>query len=107
MTFIETRELNVVKNFDFMSYFFKGLLEPFIGVWNVTPEALAAIERALRAGIRFQELRKFPKIGAALRPGASEIISITESEISSDRVDVFMSLGLPRPLNNIDLHLIV
>jgi hypothetical protein len=106
-SFVEFQELSITKNLDFMSYFFKSILEPFIGVWNVTEDAKAAIRRSLESGIAFQEARKYPKIGAALRPGATKIRSIVESSISSDRIEVIVDVGLPRPLNNIGLHLVV
>jgi hypothetical protein len=102
-TAIETQELSITKNLDFLSFYFKDLLDPFIGVYNVTGDTLIAITNVLEGGIAFQTAQLLPRIGAPLIAG--EIISIAQSEGACDTVDVELQLQLPCPLNFINLRL--
>jgi hypothetical protein len=102
-TSIELRELSITKNFDALSYDFKAALEPFIGVWNVTEDAVGAIEATLLGRIEFNKANKLPKIGAPLID--ANINSIAQDPLLCDHVNVDVDLELPCPLNNINLTL--
>jgi hypothetical protein len=104
--FIETQELSITKNFDFMSYFFYDLLTPFIGIWNVYDETIKEINRVLTSGIAFQQTRNFPRIGPALRSG-TKVRTVEQASFDSSRIEVYLDLNLPRPLNTIGLHLVL
>ena len=101
---LESGEYSIVKNFDFVSTFFAGILEPFLGVWNINTETLGFIRQALNTGIENLKLRRVARIGAPLN--SASVTSVEISTASADRVEVFMQVGLPKPLNVIGLHLI-
>jgi hypothetical protein len=101
---LETGEYSVVKNFDYVSLFFQGILEEFLGIWNVNEETLGFLKQALNQGIDLLKLRKYAKIGAPLN--SAEVTSVDVSTASADRVEAYMSVGLPKPLNRVGLHLV-
>lgn len=101
---LETGEYSVVKNFDFVSVFFQDILEEFLGVWNINDETLAFLKQSLNQGIDILKLRKYAKIGSPLN--SANITSLALSTASADRIEIYMEVGLPKPLNRIGLHLI-
>jgi hypothetical protein len=101
---LESGEFSVVKNFDFVSLFFVDILEEFLGRYNVTVETLTLIQGALNTGGDLLKLRTIAKIGAPLT--AFSITSISVSPTSGDRVLIYLAIGLPKPLNVIELHLV-
>lgn len=101
---LESGEYSIVKNFDFVSVFFANILEPFLGVWNINNDTLGFMRQALNTGIDNLKLRRVAKIGAPINNAA--ITSIAVSAASADRVEVYMTVDLPKPLNVIALHLV-
>jgi hypothetical protein len=101
---LESGEYSIVKNFDFVSLFFLGVLEPFLGVWNVNNDTLGFMRQAMSTGIEQLKLRRVAKIGAPLN-GAT-ITSLEVSPASADRVEIYVEVDLPKPLNVIGLHLV-
>lgn len=101
---LESGEYSVVKNFDFVSLFFLDLLEPFLGQWNINNDTLGFIRQAINTGIENLKLRRVAKIGAPLN--SASITSIEVSDSSADRVEVFVEVDLPKPLNVIGAHLV-
>ncbi len=105
VTAVETGEFSVVKTVDFVSVFLAGILRNFIGRYNVTEDALSDIAKATNQGIENLKSRKVARIGAPLIDG--KITSLVPSTISSDRVEIYVDINVPRPLNRIGLHLVV
>jgi hypothetical protein len=101
---LESGEFSVVKNFDFVSLFFVDILEEFLGTYNVYDETLTLIRAAINIGGETLRLRTYAKIGAPLT--AFSIIDLAQSPTSADRINAHLSVGLPKPLNNIELHLV-
>ena len=101
---LESGEYSVVKNFDFVSLFFVDILQAFLGKYNITPETLAFMRTAVNDGIDTLRLRTFARIGAPLTSGS--IADLAPSDLSADRVVIKLNLGLPKPLNVIELHLV-
>jgi hypothetical protein len=104
-TAIETGELSVVKNVDFLSKFFQDLLETFIGQYNVLPETLNEIYRAVSDGAQNLQSRRIARFGAPLISGT--ITSLAVSEFSADRIELFFRGTVARPLNTVAFHLVV
>lgn len=102
---LETGEISVVKNNDYLSLFFKGIVKPYLGEWNVTPDLLAALSIAITQGIQFQMTNKVAKIGAPLLAATIQTLEI--SSISPDRVEIYLDTKQPKPLNTIGLHMIL
>jgi len=94
----------VVKNFDFVALFFQDILSEFIGSYNVNDETMGYLRQAMVTGIDLLKLRKYSKIGAPLNDAA--ITSLAVSPAAADRVEAYMTVVLPKPLNRIGLHLI-
>ncbi len=101
---LESGEFSVVKNFDFVSMFFVDILEDFLGQYNVNEDTLTLIQGALSTGGDLLKLRTIAKIGAPLTSFA--ITDIGVSPTSGDRVLIYLAVGLPKPLNVIELHLV-
>lgn len=101
---LESGEFSIVKNFDFVSMFFVDILEDFLGQYNVTVDTLTQLHGALITGSQLLLLRTAAKIGAPLTSFA--ITNLAVSPVAGDRVLVYCAIGLPKPLNVIELHLV-
>ena len=101
---LESGEYSIVKNFDFVSLFFLELLEPFLGIWTINNDTLGFIRQALNTGIDNLKLRRVSKIGAPINNAT--VTSVEVSTASADRVEAFVEVDLPKPLNVIGLHLV-
>lgn len=101
---LESGEYSVVKNFDFISLFYLDVLDPFLGIWNINNDTLGFIRQALNTGTDNLKLRRVARIGAPLNNAS--ITSLAVSTASADRVEVYMEVELPKPLNVIGLHLV-
>ena len=101
---LESGEYSIVKNFDFVSLYYLSVLEPFLGVWNVNNDTLGFMRQAINTATDSLKLRRIAKIGAPLN-GAT-LTSIAVSTASSDRVEIYVEVDLPKPLNVIGLHLV-
>lgn len=101
---LESGEFSVVKNFDFVALFFVDILEDFLGQYNVTTETIGLIASALNTGGDLLKLRTIAKIGAPLT--SFSITDIGVAQTSGDRVITHLAIGLPKPLNVIELHLV-
>lgn len=103
-TTLESGEYSVVKNFDFVALFFVDILQVFLGVYNVTQDTLTYLQAALNTGGDVLKLRSVAKIGAPLI--SFQINDLGVSPTSEDRVVAHLGIGLPKPLNVIELHLV-
>jgi hypothetical protein len=98
---LESGEYSLVKNFDFVAQTFKNALDQFLGKYNVIPETLDLVSDTLRVTGDALIRARLPRIGAPLRSFTVE--SVSESETSGDTVLAVISVGLPNPLNRIEL----
>lgn len=101
---LEFGEISLVKNFDFVSLFFSDILDDFLGIWNINAETIGFIIAALQAGIDNLKLRRRVRIGAPIIEG--RITSVAESTASADRVEAYIEIDFPKPLNTVGLHLV-
>ena len=99
----EMGELMAVKNFDFVSMFYKDIMEVFLGRYNINNETLDMIQESFDSGTQILQLKTYPKIGAPLL--SAEITSLEQLAGERDRVEIFAELSLPTVLNKIGLHL--
>lgn len=105
MSVLQYRELQQVKNWDYLSYFFYDILRPFIGKWNITPDSLQTLRQSLVAGGKMLQGRKLPKIGAPLVDFS--IKSLAQDPNNTDNVIVEMPIKMATPMNYVSLYLIV
>lgn len=101
---LEFSEYMVVKDFDFVAWTFLDTLLPFIGIWNVTDEAVEFIRQALFTTGDNLKARKVAKIGSPLLDYALD--SVGKSTLSKDRIETYMQVDLPMTLNTLALHLV-
>lgn len=97
-------ELMYVKDFDFVSTFYKRIMETFIGRWNINNETLKTIRASFDAGTAFLKSMSYPKIGTPIL--SSEVTKIEQLASETDRVEIYAEVSIPRVLNKIGLHLI-
>ena len=100
---LETGELMVVKNFDFVSIFYRDILREFLKGYNVLPETLDLIVNAFNDGTANLKQKVRAKIGAPVI--SAKIESISVSAASADQIEAYATVELPRPLNKIVLFL--
>lgn len=103
-TSLEFNEYMIVKDFDFVAWTNLDALLDFIGKWNVSKETIEFIRQALVNTNDALKSRFVAKIGAPLQGYSIEHVGV--SEISADRIEAFVDVDLPVPLNTIGLHLV-
>lgn len=96
-------QFSVVRVYDYVSRFYKEILRQFIGRYNVTPQTLDVLRESLNSGTEQLKGESLPRIGAPIL--SASIQSIAPLEGQRDRVEIFMDLDLPVPLNRIGLRL--
>jgi hypothetical protein len=101
---LQSGEFSMVKNFDFVSLFFSDILDEYLGTWNINPETIGFISAAVTSGIDNLKLRRRPRIGAPVIDG--KLVSIAASATSADRLELYVEVTMPAPLNIIALHLV-
>lgn len=104
-TTLETGELSVVKNLDFIMLGYQAVLQPFLGLYNNIPEALGDIQEAVDGYSAAMRGRRIARIGPPLLEG--KLISLAPSETAGDTSECFFQVKIPKPLNNIGFHLVV
>ena len=101
---LEFGELSLVKNFDFVSLFFSDILDDFIGIWNINDETMGFMAAAVQSGIENLKLRRRIRIGAPII--AARLTSIAQSTASADRIELYVEVDFPKPLNTVGLHIV-
>ncbi len=99
------REIQAVKNWDYISYFYYDILKSFIGKWNITPDSLTTLRQSITSGARLLQSRKLPKIGAPLVDFA--IVKLIQDPDMVDNVICELNIQMPTTMNYISLYLIV
>lgn len=104
MSVLQYRELQQVKNIDFLSYFFHDILKAFPGRYNITPDTLQILRTTLTAGGKLLQGKVLPKIGPPLL--AFQIKTLKQDDVNKDTVIVEMPVTMPTVMNYINLYLI-
>lgn len=98
---LEYRELLVVKNWDFLSYFYHDKLSSFIGSWNITPDTITTIYQSITASSELVKAKKLPKIGSPLL--SYKILSLAPNAYNKDNLDCQLRVEVVYPLNYLNL----
>jgi hypothetical protein len=101
---LENGELSIVRDFDYISLFYKDILDDFLGRYNVIDQTLDLLREALNGGTAQLQSQRLPRIGAPII--TATVDSIAPLAGQKDRVEVYMTVDLPFPLNRIGLHLV-
>jgi hypothetical protein len=104
MSVLQYREMQQVKNIDFLSYFFHDILKSFPGRYNITPDTLQILRTTIIAGAKLLQGKKLPKIGPPLLD--YQIKTLTQDTVNKDTVIVEMPVTMPTVMNYINLYLI-
>lgn len=105
MSVLQYRELQQVKNWDYLSYFFYDIIKPFIGKWNITKDSLDTLRQSLVAGGKMLQGRKLPKVGPPLVDFS--IKTLAQDTSNTDNVNVEIPIKMAVPMNYVSLYLIV
>jgi hypothetical protein len=101
---LQTGEYSMVKNFDYLSKFFVGIMDDFIGIWNVSEETVGFMRQAANSGIQQLKTKRTARIGAPIIDAS--VTSLFVSPASADRIEIFIAISRPTPLNVIGIHLV-
>lgn len=102
---MEYRELLLVKNWDFLSYFYYDKIKSFMGSWNITPETINTVRRTLDASSELLKGKKLPKIGPPLLDG--KITTLAQNALNKDTIDCVLQVSVVYPFNYINLYLTI
>jgi hypothetical protein len=105
MSVLEYRELQQVKNWDFVSYFFLDKLKAFIGKWNITEDTIGTIRQTINASSEMLKAQKLPRIGAPLL--SAVIDSLAQNATNQDNLDCRLTIKIPKTLNYLNLYLVI
>jgi hypothetical protein len=105
MSVLQYREVQQVKNIDFLAYYFVEILQGFIGKWNITPDSLNTLRQTITAGGKLLAGQKQPKIGAPLL--TLTINSLVQDTANLDNVDCYLTVTIGTPMNYINIYLTV
>lgn len=105
MTVLQYREIQQVKNIDFLSYYYHDILKGFIGKWNITPDSLNTLRQTINAASKQLQGKKLPMIGAPLID--AQIQSLVQNSSNLDNVDAYLNVRIPTVMNYINLYLVV
>ena len=104
MSTIEFRELSFVKNFDYVSYLSKRVLDRFIGQYNITQATLGILHTSMMSLFETLKLNSLPRIGSPVLNYS--IRSLRQLEDTRDRVEIYVDVEFPYVLNVVGLHLV-
>lgn len=104
MSTIEFQELSFVKNFDYVSYICKDVMDKFLGRYNITPSTLGLLETSLRATLESLKLYTLPRIGSPVL--GYNVVKVHQLDDIRDRVEMYAEVDFPYVLNTIGLHLV-
>lgn len=105
MSVFEYRELQQVKNWDFLSYYYLDKMKPFIGTWNITPDTISVIRQTINASSELLKARKLPKIGAPITDAV--IDTLAQNTLNKDNLDCRLKIKMPATLNYMNLYLVI
>lgn len=99
---IKFQEYSVTKNVDYIAKFLRNLYRPFIGQYNIIDTTLDALKTTAEGAIVFfRDDSRVPRFGGVIRAG--KLVSLTESAVEIDTVDLLFNFQIPIPLNHIDI----
>ena len=105
MSTLKYRELLIVKEVDFLSYFYYDKLKSFIGSWNITKSSLNTVRQTIVAGSELLKSQSLPKIGPVLL--SYSITLLQQDPVNTDHVTCNVTVAVGTPMNYIDLTLYI
>lgn len=105
MSVLEYREVQKVKNWDYLSYYFQARLNMFIGKWNITGDSIQTIRQTITAAAERAKANKSPQIGAPLED--YNIALLAQDATNKDSLNCNLAIKIPSALNYLYLYLII
>lgn len=103
---LNTSEDSITTNVDSISYGMQRALEPYVGKYNIHPNAIVAIRRAIDNELRFRATNTYT-VRAGNQLISYEIVKLEQDPTFRDRLVVEVTLNVPYPLNFINLTFFV
>jgi hypothetical protein len=102
---LNMKEQNITTNMDSISYAFLNRMKVFIGRGNVTPTMLQILKGEILAIIeQFKNTIVSNQLGPQIL--SAVILEIKPDDLLKDRIVARISIDMPEPFNNLELHLI-
>ena len=98
MANVTSQEIMLTRDVDSVAYYFKALLKPYIGKWNVVADTIHIMQQTVQSGIQALIAAKQPQIGAPLRSG-SQLVSLTQNPNAADSTVCVIKAVTPYPNN--------
>lgn len=102
---LEYREYLVVKNWDYLSYYYADKIRPFIGSWNITTDTLNNIRQTIISSSELLKGKKLPKIGPPLVD--YKLRKLEQSAVNKDHINAELQVSVVYPNNYTNLYLII
>lgn len=102
---IEYQEQSICINVDSISYIIKAVLQPFIGVYNITDTVLSTIRTTLEGVIEKLKVELDSRIGGQLIDAV--ITRIEQDPVLKDQLRVDITATIPYPLNVINVYIYI
>lgn len=103
---LNTSEDSITTNVDSISYGLQRALDPFIGKYNLHPDAIIAVRRAIDNELRYRTTNTYT-VRAGNQLLGYKILRIEQDATFKDRLVVDVQLNVPYPMNFITLTLFV
>jgi hypothetical protein len=100
---LEYREILKVKNWDYLSYYYKDIISPFIGTWNITADTIQNIRQSIVSSSESLISRKLPKVGPPLL--SYKIARLEQNANSKDAIDAEIQIAIVDPNNYTNIYL--
>ena len=104
MSVLQYREVQQVKNIDFLSYYFHDIFKGFIGKWNITPDSLNTLRQTFNAAGKQLQGKKLPMIGAPLVDFSVQ--KLEQDAVNTDNVNAVIPVKIPTVMNYINIYLV-
>ena len=93
-------EDSITANVDSISYGLQAALEPYVGIYNITPATVLKIRAAVDGELSYRLTQTYTEVTGNQLLGY-KIINISQDPTFQDRINVTVSLDVPYPLNNV------
>ena len=105
-TSVNTQEDSITTNVDNISYTLQAALAPYIGTWNNNSHALIAIRDTVQATLTDLQTLTFTE-RAGNQISSFTINSIAADTVYLDRLNINITLGVPAPINYINVTFVI
>jgi len=100
-------EFSMVRNFDWISYYFNSVVESFKGSYNVTPSLVQLIYNRLWTAVHHLANLKYDDMIGPMILGDSRVEDVYVDPTNATRIIAHVVVVLPAPFNEMDLYLSV